>query len=243
MSGHSKWHNIRVRKTATDARKGKIYTKYARLIEIAAREGGGDPSANARLRTLIDSAKAESVPNANIDRAIQKGTGALKGDAMEEVMYEGYGPSGVALLIECLTDNRNRSLTAVKTALGKNGGRFAENGSVLWMFARKGVIVAQKGTVDASSLEELELALIDHGAEDFEVLDDSIHITTEMSSLAQARAFLLSQGIVIDSAELQYIPKQTTPLDSSALESLEHLIEVLEENDDVSEVHTNAISL
>jgi YebC/PmpR family DNA-binding regulatory protein len=241
MSGHSKWHNIRVRKTATDARKGKVYTKYARLIEIAAREGGGDLSSNVRLRTLVDSAKSESVPNANIDRAIKKGTGELKGEAMQEVMYEGYGPNGAALLIECLTDNRNRSLTAVKTALSKNGGRFAENGSVLWMFERKGIIFTEKLSLTQDALDTLELELIDHGVEDCTVLNDSLEITTAMTHLADAREFLKTKNIMITSADLQYIPKQTAPLDADSLSKLTELIDILEENDDVSEVHTNAV--
>ena len=162
MSGHSKWHNIRVKKMATDAKRGKTYTKYARLIEIAAREGGGDLSSNIRLRTLVDSAKSESVPNANIDRAIKKGTGETKGDAMQEIVYEAYGPSGAAFIIECLTDNKNRTLSNVKTILSKNGGHFAANGSVMWMFERKGAVVAQRAALKADNeqlSEDIELGL------------------------------------------------------------------------------------
>ncbi len=244
MSGHSKWHNIKGKKMATDARRGKTYTKYARLIEIAAREGGGDPSSNVRLRTLIDSAKAESVPNANIDRAIQKGTGALKGDAMQEMTYEAYGPSGSAFIIECLSDNKNRTLSNVKTILSKNGGRFAENGSVMWMFERKGV-VSGKWLVasDTQALEALELSLIDLGADDFSVDGQQIHVITDSAKWTGVRDFLKSQNFEIDSAGLQYIAKQTAPLDSDAMTKVEALIDVLEEDDDVSEVHTNATQI
>lgn len=242
MSGHSKWHNIKVKKMATDAKRGKTYTKYARLIEIAAREGGGDPSSNVRLRTLIDSAKAESVPNANIDRAIQKGTGALKGDAMEEVTYEAYGPSGSAFIIECLTDNKNRTLSNVKEILSKNGGRFASNGSVMWMFTRAGVIAGRNSAlkIENEKLEELELLLIDLGADDFSFNADQIQVITNSAKWTVVRDFLKSKNFEIDSAGLQYIAKQTAPVDADAMTKVEALIEALEEDDDVSEVHTNA---
>ncbi len=248
MSGHSKWHNIKVRKMASDAKKGKAYTKYARLIQIAAREGGGDPAKNTKLRTLIDSAKSESVPNANIERAIKNGTGALKGEAMQEVTYEGYGPSGAAFIIECLTDNRNRSLSNVKLILTKNGGRFAESGSVLWMFERRGVVVAGGGDAglgsvvkDASMLEALELELIDHGAEDFSTSDEHIQVMTDMTHWANVRDFLKTKGFTVESAGLQYVAKQTAPVDGQTMLKLEALQQALEEDEDVSEVHTNAI--
>ncbi len=176
MSGHSKWHNIKGKKMATDAMRGKTYTKYARLIEIAAREGGGDPASNVRLRTLIDSAKSESVPNANIDRAIKKGTGELKGDAMEELTYEAYGPAGSAFIIEVLSDNRNRSLSNVKTILSKNGGRFAENGSVMWMFERKGVVLGKRLDGESGLSEDLELKLIEAGADDIQESEGHVRV-------------------------------------------------------------------
>lgn len=232
---------------ASDARKGKAYTKYARLIEIAAREGGGDPAKNTKLRTLIDSAKSESVPNANIERAIKKGTGALKGEAMQETMYEGYGPSGVAFIIECLTDNKNRTLSNVKLILAKNGGRFAESGSVMWMFERRGVVVAGGGEAglgsivgDQSKLEELELELIDKGAEDFSTTDEHIQVVTDMTHWATVRDFLKTKGFAIESAGLQFVPKQTAPVDGHTMLKVEALQQALEEDDDISEVHTNA---
>ncbi len=229
---------------ASDAKKGKAYTKYARLIEIAAREGGGDPVTNVRLRSLIDAAKAESVPNANIDRAIKKGTGALKGEAMQGVTYEAYGPAGAAFIIECLTDNKNRTLSNVKMILSKNGGRFAENGSVMWMFSRAGVIAArnEKLKIDNEKfLEQLELSLIDLGAEDFDVEGDGIHVTTDSAHWSGVRDFLKTQNFEIVSAGLQYVAKQTAPLDSATFERVHMLMDLLEEDDDVSEVHTNAL--
>ncbi len=240
MSGHSKWHNIRVKKTATDAKRGKTYTKYARLIEIAAREGGGDSTSNVRLRGLIDAAKAESVPNANIDRAIKKGTGELKGDAMQEVTYEAYGPAGAAFIIECLTDNKNRTLSNVKMILSKNGGRFAENGSVQWMFERKGV-VSGAWTSGKHLTDETELALIDAGADDIQQDGEHIRILSDSAKWSGIRNVLKAEGLDIDSAGLQYIAKQTAPVDSEAMQKIGDLMGLLEEDDDVSEVHTNAV--
>ncbi len=234
---------------AVDAKKGKVYTKYARMIEIAARDGG-DPSSNVRLRTLIDAAKTESVPNANIDRAIKKGSGALGGEQMQEILYEGYGPEGSAFVIECLSDNRNRVLSNVKNILSKHGGRFAETGSVLWMFDRKGVVIAlvpEEDLLSAKSYlqnsvkrDTLELQLIDLGAEDIVMEDDVIHVTTSISEWQGARDALQKLGFKIDTAELQYIPKQTAPVTLDAMTTVEKLIEFLEADDDVSIVYTNA---
>lgn len=243
MSGHSKWHNIKVKKMATDAKKGKAYTKYARLIEIAARENGGDPVSNIRLRALIDAAKSESVPNANIDRAIKKGTGALKGEAMQEITYEAYGPGGTAFIIECLTDNKNRTLSNVKLILSKSGGRFAESGSVMWMFALRGVVSGKwKVGSDKKLSEDIELSLIDLGAENIAVEGDEIHVTTGVSVWLGVRDYLQSNGWVIDFAGMQYVAKQTAPVDEETMEKAGVLIDALEEDDDVSEVSTNAIS-
>jgi YebC/PmpR family DNA-binding regulatory protein len=237
-----------VRKTAQDAKRGKIYTKYARLIEIAAREGGGDPTTNIRLRTLIEAAKSDSVPNANIERAVKKGTGALKGEAMQEVRYEAYGPAGSAFIIESLTDNKNRTLANVKTILSKNGGRFAESGSVTWMFERRGVVVAGGGEAglgavigDTAALETLELELIDKGAEDFEASDTHLRVITDTTNWSGVRDFLKGKGLTIESAGLQFVPKQTAPVDGTTMLKVESLMEALEADDDVSEVHTNAV--
>jgi YebC/PmpR family DNA-binding regulatory protein len=237
MSGHSKWHNIRVKKNASDAKRGKIYTRHARLIEIAARTGG-DPTSNTTLRTAIDNAKAENVPNDNIDRAIKKGTGELKGEAMQEVVYEAYGPGGAAFIIACLTDNKNRTLSNVKLVLTKNGGRFAESGSVVWMFERKGLIVASG--IPSEKVEEIELELIDVGADDFSFDDGHLEVITAMSKWTAVRNALKSEGFSIESAGLSFIPKDPHLVDEEMMGKIEKLIEALEEDDDVSEVFTNA---
>ena len=240
MSGHSKWHNIRVKKTAADAARGKVYTRHAKLIEIAAQRGG-DPDMNPTLRTAIDNAKADNVPNANIDRAIKKGTGELKGALMEEVLYAAYGPGGTALIIECLTDNKNRTLSNVKLALGKNGANFAESSSVLWMFGRKGVVTAKKAGLFASEREEMELELIDFGAEDVEQDGDMLTVTTDMAGWTKVRDFLKSNGFQILSAGLKYVPAQKAEIkDVETARKLMNIIEAIEEDDDVSDVHTNA---
>jgi YebC/PmpR family DNA-binding regulatory protein len=241
MSGHSKWHNIRVKKMATDARKGKAYTKYARLIEIAAREGGGDASSNVRLRTLIDAAKAESVPNANIDRAIKKGSGEIKGEAMQEITYEAYGPGGAAFIIECLSDNKNRILSNVKLILSKNGGRFAEHGSVMWMFERKGAVSGKRVADSAQLSEDMELLLIDLGAEDIQESDGHLFVLTDAAKWSGVRDLLTSKKFEIESAGLRFIAKQSAPVDGEAMTKIGSLIDALEEDDDVSEVHTNAV--
>lgn len=238
MSGHSKWHNIRVKKTAEDARRGKIYTRHARLIEMAARSGG-DPETNAGLRAAIDNARAESVPNANIDRAIKKGTGDLKGEQMAEIVYAAYGPSGVACLIECLTDNKNRTLANVKMIVSKRGGNFAESSSVQWMFARKGVVAAKRGTASIS-LEELELELIDFGAEEFDAEGEVLTVTTELSDWPGVRDVLMKHGYEIVSAGQQYVPTQKTAVSAQAAEKVMDFVGALEEDDDVSQVFTNA---
>ncbi len=241
MSGHSKWHNIRVKKTAADKARGKTYTKHAKMIEIAAQRGG-DPNTNSALKNAIAEAKADSVPNANIDRAIKKGTGELKGEKMEEVMYACMAPGGVACLIECLTDNTNRTLGNVKTIISKNGGSFTESASVLWMFARRGVVVARKNQeLGIKNLEELELELIDVGAEDVDLAGDTLSVTTDIASWTKVRDFLKQNGWTVESAGLRYVATQKAPLpDETAMEALADFVNALEEDEDVSEVHTNA---
>lgn len=240
MSGHSKWHNIRVKKTAADAARGKIYTKHAKMIEIAAQRGG-DPVTNTALKNAIAEAKADSVPNANIERAIKKGTGELKGEKMEEVMYACMAPGGVACLIECLTDNTNRTLGNVKSIISKNGGSFTESASVLWMFARRGVVVAKKAESREQNVEELELQLIDRGAEDVDASDDTMSVTTNIAGWTVVRDYLKQNGWEILSAGLRYVATQKAPLpDEKAMEELADFVSALEEDDDVSEVHTNA---
>lgn len=241
MSGHSKWHNIRVKKTAADKARGKIFTRHAKLIEIAAQKGG-DASMNPSLRVAIDNAKADSVPNANIERAVKKGSGELKGAVMMEEVYAGYGPGNTALLIECLTDNKNRTLTNLKVNLTKNGGSFAESSSVLWMFERKGVVTAElKMEKGELKIDDLELELIDFGAENIEVEDGMLTVTTDMSNWTKVRDFLKSKGCEVSSAGLKYMPTQKADInDKDTAEKLLALIDIVEEDDDVSEVHTNA---
>jgi len=241
MSGHSKWHNIRVKKTAQDKLRGKIYTRHARLIEMAARTGG-DPGMNPSLRVAIDNAKAENVPNANIDRAIKKGTGELKGEQMAEIVYAAYGPGGVACLIECITDNKNRTLSNVKAAISRHGGNFAESGSVMWMFARKGIVSARKNSESRIlNLEELELELIDFGAEDFEEHDGIITVTTDGANWTKVRDFLKANGYDVLEAGLKYVPTQKQAVnDLETAQKLMGFMEAVEEDDDVTEVHTNA---
>ena len=241
MSGHSKWHSIKHKKGAADAARGKVFTRHAKLVEIAAREGSsGDPEQNAKLRTAIADAKAENVPNANIDRAIKKGTGELKGAAQTvSVIYEAYGPKGSAFIIECLTDNKNRTLANVKTILGKNGGRFAESGSVMWMFEQKGVVIAE--LPESCDNDELELSLIDAGAEDISIQDEIIEVITGREGWGSVRDLLKEKGFELQTAGLKYVPNQTVKIDDEKnASSVMKLVELLEEDDDVSEVHTNA---
>lgn len=240
MSGHSKWANIRVKKTAQDARRGKVFTRHSKLIEIAAQRGG-DPVTNAGLRTAIDNAKADSVPNMNIERAIKKGTGDLKGERMEEVLYAAMGPGNVACVIECMTDNKNRTIANVKMAISKNGGSFVESSSVLWMFARKGVVTVKDVRHKTQDISDLELAMIDAGAEDIEQDGDILTVTTDAASWTNVRDLLKSQGYEILSTGLKYIPTQKVGVqDSETAAKLMMFIDAVEEDDDVSEVHTNA---
>lgn len=237
MSGHSKWANIRVKKTAQDSKRGKVFTRHARLIEIAA-AGGGDPTMNPSLRTAIDNAKADSVPNANIERAIKKGTGQSKGEQMRSEMYAAYGPANVALVIECLTDNKNRTVANIRSAIERHGGRWAESGSVLWMFEQKGIVVGRKPVI--ANKDDLELKLIDAGADDIEWSDDG---TVEVAALhwPKIKELLKSEGFEIIDAGLKFVAKQKTAVtDGATAKKLMEMIELIEEDEDVSEVHTNA---
>ncbi len=241
MSGHSKWHNIKVKKMAMDAVRGKAFTRHAKLIQIAARlHNDGDPSTNSALRVAIDNAKADSVPNANIERAIKKGLGELKGEQMAEVLYESYAPGSVACMIECLTDNRNRTIGNVRSAIEKHGGRWAEGGSVGYLFDRKGVVHAEKAGLTTLP-EDLELALIDFGAEDIAASDGSITVTCAMQGWPQIRDVLKSNGFEVSKAGLEYVAKTHTAItDAETAKKLLAFVEAIESDDDVSEVHHNA---
>jgi YebC/PmpR family DNA-binding regulatory protein len=236
MAGHSKWAGIKHKKAIVDARRGAAFTKLARAITVAAREGGGDPEMNAALGNAVQKAKDASMPKDNIERAIAKGTGAgADADAIEAVLYEGYGPGGVALLVEALTDNRNRTGSDVRHLFTKHGGSLGEPGSVAYLFDRQGVIV-----VDAGRWSEDDLIVaIDAGALDIEQDDDVFEVLTEPADLAAVRAALTEAGIELASAEVTQRPKTRVPLDEDQAGKLMRLIDALDENDDVNEIHAN----
>lgn len=238
MSGHSKWHSIKYKKGAADAKRGKIFTKHAKLISIAARDGGGDPDMNPGLRTAIINAKADNVPNANIDKAVKKGAGIGK-DAliMDEIMYEGFGPCGTMFYVHVITDNKNRSVASVKTAFTKNGGNMGEAGTVSYMFDKKGVINAKPIDIDN---DEAELAAIEAGAEDIEIIDEQFEITTDPSSLMKVRDNLEKAGFNIDKAEFDFIAKNPVEIsDLSDAKKILKLADALEDDEDVANVYAN----
>jgi YebC/PmpR family DNA-binding regulatory protein len=236
MSGHSKWHSIKHKKAVVDARRGQQFTKLARAVTVAAREGGGDPDGNPALALAIQKARDASMPKDNIDRAIAKGTGeGVDADQIETVVYEAYGPGGVALLIEAVTDNRNRTGADIRHILSKHGGSLGEPGSVSYLFDKRGVIV-----VDGSRYDEDDLiAAIDAGAEDISLDDDVFEVITEPSDLARARDALTGAGVEIESADLTQRPKSRVPVQEADAAKLIKLIDTLEESDDVSAVHAN----
>jgi len=236
MSGHSKWHSIKHKKAVVDARRGQHFTKLARAITVAAREGGGDPDGNPSLALAIQKARDASMPKDNIERAIAKGTGeGVDADRIETVLYEGYGPGGVALLIEALTDNRNRTSADIRHAFNKHGGNLGEPGSVSYLFDKSGVIV-----VDATRYDEDDLMpAIDAGADDIARDEDVFEVLTEPASLPAVRDALVGAGVEIDSADVTQRPKSRVPVSESDAPKLMRLIDALEESDDVSGVHAN----
>jgi len=236
MAGHSKWASIKHRKAVVDARRGQQFTKLARAITVAAREGGGDPEANAALYNAVQKARDASMPKDNIERAIAKGTGeGADAEAIESVNYEGYGPGGVALLIEALTDNRNRTGAEVRHTLSKHGGSLGEPGSVAYLFEKLGVVVVAAG---GRSEEDL-IAAIDAGATDIARDDDVFEVLCAPGDLAAVRAALENGGIAIEGAEVTQRPTTRVPLEEDQAARLLRLIDALEENDDVGEVHAN----
>src|SRR4051794_27720041 len=236
MAGHSKWAGIKHKKAIVDARRGKLFTKLARAITVAAKEGGGDPDANPALALAMQKAKDASMPKDNIERAIAKGTGeGADADALESVLYEGYGPGGVALLIEAVTDNRNRTGSEIRHILTKHGGSLGEPGSVAYLFDKRGVVV-----VDASRYSEDDLmAAIDAGALDIEADEDVFEVLTEPADLSAVREALAAADVDIESAELRLQPKTRVAVDDDAAPQLLRLIDALEEQDDVDVVHAN----
>ncbi|MBM3675715.1 MAG: YebC/PmpR family DNA-binding transcriptional regulator [Actinobacteria bacterium] len=237
MSGHSKWHSIKHAKGAADAARGKLFARLARQIEVAARAGGGDVDANPTLRTMVQKARDASMPKDNIERAIKRGTGELEGVTYEQVTYEGYAPNGVAVYVEALTDNRNRTGAEVKNVFTRNGGSLAEPGAVSWQFERKGVIILEKS---AASEDDVMLAALDAGAEDLDDQGDTWQVTTPPTELHAVRTALDGAGISFTSADLTMLPQQSVPLgDASSAKQVLRVIDALEENDDVQNVYAN----
>src|SRR5262245_9757171 len=237
MSGHSKWSSIKHKKGAADAKRGKLFSKLSRAIIVAAREGGPDPEGNATLATAIQKARDNSMPKDNIERAIARGAGTSSdGEAYEHITYEGYGPSGVALFVEALTDNRNRTASDVRHIFTKNDGSLGESGSVAWLFERKGVILVP----DSADEDELTLAAADGGAEDIVREGSSFEVISAPDDLRAVREALEEAGISYDSADLTMLPKTTVPIeDESDAKKLLRLMDALEENDDVQDVYAN----
>lgn len=236
MSGHSKWATIKHKKGAADKARGKLFAKLIRQVEVAAREGGGDPDSNPTLRTMFQKARDNSVPLDTIERAIKRGTGELEGVTYESITYEGYAPNGVAVLIEVLTDNRNRTGSEVRTVLKKNGGSIAEPGSVAWQFERKGIIVIPRAVDE----DDIMVAALEAGVEDLIEDGDTWHLTCMPADLPSVRGALEEAGIVFDSADVTMLPTSTVALDSGeAAKAVLRLIDALEDNDDVQDVYAN----
>jgi YebC/PmpR family DNA-binding regulatory protein len=241
MSGHSKWATTKHKKAVVDARRGQLFAKLIKNVEVAARTGGADPAGNPTLYDAIQKAKKSSVPNENIDRAIRRGSGAESGGAdYQTIMYEGYGPGGVAFLVECLTDNRNRAASAVRVAITRNGGSMADPGSVAYLFRRKGVVVIpkQQGGHEVTEDDLLEVVL-DAGAEEVNDLEESFEVVTEPGDLVTVRAALQSAGFDYESAETSFLPTVSVPLDEETARRVFRLIDALEELDDVQNVYAN----
>jgi YebC/PmpR family DNA-binding regulatory protein len=237
MSGHSKWATTKHKKAVIDSKRGKMFAKLIKNVEVAARIGGADPAGNPTLYDAIQKAKKSSVPNDNIDRAVKRGSGLEAGGAdWQTIMYEGYGPNGVALLIECLTDNRNRAATEVRTALTRNGGSFADAGSVSFLFNRKGIVLVPKAGL---SEDDLMLAVLDAGAEEINDLGDTFEVVSEPTDLVAVRKALQEAGIDFDSAESSLVPTMTVPVDEEAARKVFKLIDVLEDCDDVQNIFAN----
>jgi YebC/PmpR family DNA-binding regulatory protein len=242
MSGHSKWATTKHKKAVIDARRGKLFAKLIKNIEVAARTGGGDPAGNPTLYDAIQKAKKSSVPNDNIDRAVKRGSGLEAGGAeYQTIMYEGYAPGGVALLIECLTDNRNRAAGEVRTAMTRNGGSMADAGSVAYMFARKGVVIVPKEQDGGTTVDEdtVLMAVLDAGAEEVNDLGESFEVISEPADLVEVRTALQGAELDYESAEASFVPSITVDVDKSGAERVFRLIEALDDSDDVQNVFGN----
>ena len=237
MSGHSKWANIKHKKGKEDARRGKVFTKLIKEITVAARMGGGDPNANPRLRSAVLAAKAENMPKDNLERAIKKGTGELEGVNYEEMSYEGYGPGGTALIVESLTDNKNRAIAEIRHIFNKWGGNIGSTGCVAWMFDKKGLIVVDKKNVSEDLLME---TAIEAGAEDVKDEGDSFEVFTAPEDFDAVKEAIEKAKIVCDSSEVTMIPQNYTRIEGSDAEKMIKMMDALDDCDDVQNVHTNA---
>lgn len=237
MSGHSKWSNIKHKKAKMDAQKGKLYTKLSKMIIVAVREGGPDPEANSRLRDIIEKAKEANMPNENIIRAIKRGSGELGGENLEEALYEGYGPGGAAILLEVMTDNRNRTAAELRHIFDKHGGNLGEAGCVAWMFEKKGLLIVEKK--EGINAEEIMMLAIEAGADDVEEQEDSIEIITSPEQFESVKKALQENNVKLSSAEITYLPKTTLTLSEKDSEMMEKLLEALDDHDDVQNVYTN----
>lgn len=237
MSGHSKWATTKHKKAVIDAKRGKLFAKLIKNIEVAARTGGGDPDGNPTLYDAIQKARKNSVPLDNIERAVKRGSGAEAGGAdWQTIMYEGYGPSGVAVLIECLTDNRNRAASDVRTAMTRGGGTMADPGSVAYLFSRKGVVIVPKAATDEDAVLD---AVLDAGAEEVNDLGEAFEVISEAGDLVGVRTALQTAGIDYDSAEASFLPSVTVPVDEEAARKVFKLIDGLDDSDDVQNVFAN----
>jgi YebC/PmpR family DNA-binding regulatory protein len=236
MAGHSKWANIRLRKGKQDAERGKLFTKLSREIIVAAKEGGGNPDANARLRLAVQKARDASMPQDKIKNAIQRGTGEVEGAHYEEIVYEGYGPGGTAVMVEVMTDNRNRTVSEIRNIFSRAGGNLGENGCVAWMFERKGFISIPKDGLDEDTVM---MAALDAGAEDVRSEEESYDVITEPENLNQVRQSLADVAIPFAVAEVTQLPKSTVSLSGKEAQQMIRLLENLEDHDDVQNVHAN----
>lgn len=237
MSGHSKWATIKRKKAATDAARGKVFTKIIKEITISARDGGGDPDANPRLRLAIQNAKSNNMPQDNITRAIKKGTGELEGVRYEEITYEAYAPNGIAMMIESVTDNKNRTVAELRHLISKNNGNLAESGSVSWMFERKGVINVEKQDVHEDELLEI---ILDAGADDLKTEGEYFEVVAPIESFEKVRKAIEEKNYKMESASLQYLAKDLIAIDGKKSEEVIRFIEAVEENEDVQNVYSNA---
>ena len=236
MSGHSKWSTIKRKKGAADAKRGAVFTKLGRELTIAAREDGGDPATNFRLRLVMEKCKQANMPKDNIERAIKRGTGELKGATLEEIIYEGYGPHGIAIMVDVLTDNRNRAVADVRRTFTRHAGNLGENGSVAWLFDRTGYIGIEPNDLDP---EEVALLAIDVGAGDVSIDEQLVEVYTAVEDFQRIQEALREEGLELPSVEIAWVPKTTVQLDEKGTLQAMHLIEALEEADDVRQVYSN----